>query len=80
MIRKMCGWMCLSGRKELNRGGGGGKVVTLTNLTASWVSGLLRFTSLCIGGLVFTEREGPANGRYFCGVDCSDYMHFWKLV
>lgn len=80
MIRKMCGWMCLSGRKELNRGGGGGKGVTLTNLTASWVSGLLRFTSLCIGGLVFTEREGPANGRYFCGVDCSDYMHFWKLV
>lgn len=80
MIRKMCGWMCLSGRKELNRGGGGGKGVTLTNLTASWVSGLLRFTSLFIGGLVFTEREGPANGRYFCGVDCSDYMHFWKLV
>lgn len=78
MIRKMCGWMCLSGRKELNRGGGQG--VTLTNLTASWVSGLLRFTSLCISGLVFTEREGPANGRYFCGVDSSDYMHFWKLV
>lgn len=61
-------------------GGGGGKGVTLTNLTASWVSGLLRFTSLCISGLVFTEREGPANGRYFCGVDSSDYMHFWKLV
>ena len=79
MIRKMCGWMCLSGRKELNRGGGG-QGVTLTNLTASWVSGLLRFTSLYISGLVFTEREGPANGRYFCGVDSSDYMHFWKLV
>ena len=77
MIRKMCGWMCLSGRKELNLGGGG---VTLTNLTASWVSGLLRLTSLCISGLVFTEREGPAKGRYFCGVDSSDYMHFWKLV
>lgn len=61
-------------------GGGGGKGVILTNLTASWVSGLLRCTSPCISGLVFTEREGPANGRYFCGVDSSDYMHFWKLV